>query len=158
MPDHLIGIGNGVMAISRTFAWWSTCIVCVIWVSAKRSYWQSSSRMHTLSLSLSRRRSWIRNLPDCISAWLRARYATKKCGAERREPRGSAWCRYALVIVFLTTNDKGNFLKLFYHFDTSEVITKMKNTNHQGASAAMEATATHSRSSDLFIYLFIYCT
>ena len=30
MPDHLIGIGNGVMAVSRTFTWWSTCTACVI--------------------------------------------------------------------------------------------------------------------------------
>ena len=44
MPDHLIGVGNGVMALSRTFARCGTCTICAICVSAKRSYCPFSSR------------------------------------------------------------------------------------------------------------------
>ena len=63
----------------------------------------------------------------------------------------------AVVIVFVSTKDKGNLLKfLLLYFHTSEVITKMQNTNYQGASAAMGAAASLSGSSDLFIYLFTY--
>ena len=76
MPDHLIGIGTGVMAVSRTFAWWSTCAICVICVNAKRSYCPSSSRTcsqyHSHAFY-----SHILSLPH-ISTWFRARHATKK--------------------------------------------------------------------------------
>ena len=57
VPDQLIGTGNGVMvttdlastepAVSRTFAWWSTCTLRAIRVCTKRSHCPSSSCTHS---------------------------------------------------------------------------------------------------------------
>ena len=87
MPDHLIRIGNGVMAVSRTFAWWSTCALRAICVRIKRSYCPSFSCTHGHYDA----HAGAAQLHNCMSTWFRSQHG-KKCGAERREPRGSTWC------------------------------------------------------------------
>ena len=108
MPDHLIGISNGAMAVSRTFARWSTCTICVICVSAKRSYCPSSSRTrshyhfhafhsHTFQLGLEH------------DTQQKAKKASRS-GESDGDQHGVV--NNPLVIVFVTTKDIGSCLKL----------------------------------------------
>ena len=96
IPDHLIGIGKGVMAVSRTLAWWSYCsTICAICVAQlHQTLIISSIFMHTQSLSRPCRRSWIHNYLNAFQLGAeRGTKQNKKGGTERRDPRGSTWCR-----------------------------------------------------------------
>ena len=85
--DHLIGIGTGMMAVSRTFAWWSTCTYApYVLAPNARAVHLLHARGVTITPSPEQPDP---QLSNCISTWFRARHATttkKKCGAERRKP------------------------------------------------------------------------
>ena len=116
MPDHLIRIGNGVMAVSRTFTWWITCTICVICVSAKRSFCPSSSRTRSHYHSHTFHSHTFQLGSECgTQQQQNALQSGKQQNASQQYATGInmvSLIRGQLVTVFVTTKDKCNFLKL----------------------------------------------
>ena len=159
MPDHLIRIDNGVMAISRTFAWCSTCTIYVMYDSAKCSYyWLSSSRTRShyqshafYSLTLS--------LPHIITAThfslVQSAARNKKCLAEWRNHEDQHGAIDTRLYLFSWRQEiKAISRSYCYHFDTSEVITKTQNSTSR--SERGDVGGSKSFKVVWFIYLLTY--
>ena len=74
MPDHLIGIGNGVIAVSRTFAW-SRGVPYAPHVLASKARAVHLPGAHAVTFTPTKAQL-DPQLPNCISTWFRAQLAT----------------------------------------------------------------------------------
>ena len=91
MPDHLIGVGNGMMAVSQTFAC-GVPVPNVPYVLAPNA--RTVHLIHAHAVAITPNYAGAAGSTILIAFRLSSeRGREKKCSAERREPLGSTWCR-----------------------------------------------------------------